>query len=133
MHTDLTLLNPSLTYWFRPDKNTYILGTTTYVGGRAVSDTYNVVGYSSFTLDPGQTAVNLNGTNGTFVGGSLLEGWRLKPYALLDLGVGGNFSLGKVRYRVSAWARNVFDKTYLVERYHFGAPRTYEARVTVSF
>jgi outer membrane receptor protein involved in Fe transport len=69
----------------------------------------------------------------TFTGGRLAEPWRLQSYTVADLGFGGRFEVGKVRYNVSGSIKNIFDETYLVQRFHFGAPRTFEGRVSVSF
>ena len=114
--------------WTRQDfgtfgeiKGVWIGGGARFVGNRPTTDTYQVIDYTTFI------------NNTTFMGGRLAEPWRLRSYTVVDLGIGGRFELGKVRYNVSVSAKNVLDKTYLVQRYHFGAPRTFEGRVSVSF
>jgi iron complex outermembrane receptor protein len=126
--------------WVRQDlgnfagmKGVYVGAGARYVGKRPVSDTYNVVGYTGFVLNPGQTSLATNGSNANFIGGTLVPAWDLKPYTVFDLTAGGNFQLGSIRYRAAVSAKNLFDKTYLQQRYHWGAPRTFEGRVTVSF
>jgi iron complex outermembrane receptor protein len=114
--------------WTRQDlgtfgdiKGVWIGGGARFVGNRPTTDTYQVIDYTTFI------------NNTTFTGGRLAEPWRLRSYTVVDLGIGGRFELGKTRYNVSVSAKNIFDKTYLVQRYHFGAPRTFEGRVSVSF
>jgi iron complex outermembrane receptor protein len=130
----------SSSIWIRQDlgnfgwlKGVHVAGGARYVGQRPVSDTYNVVGYTSFTLNPGQTAIAANGGNVNFVGGSLQPSWTLNSYTVFDLAFGGNFQIGKIRYRAAVNLKNIADKNYLVQRYHFGAPRTGEFRLTVAF
>ena len=91
------------------------------MGNRPTSDTFNVINYTTF----------INTTS--FTGGTLAEGWRLRSYTVGDLGFGGRFELGKVRYGVSASLKNITDETYLIQRFHFGAPRTFEMRLATSF
>jgi iron complex outermembrane receptor protein len=130
----------TLSGWMRQDfgtlgpiKNVWAGAGFRFVGNRPTDDTFRVVDYTSFTLDPGQTAINLQGTNVNFVGGRLAEPWRLDSYTLWDLGFGGRFELGKVRYNAAVSVKNLTDETYLLQRVHYGAPRTFEGRVTISF
>jgi hypothetical protein len=99
----------------------WVGGGARFVGNRPTSDTYNVVDYTAF----------VNPT--TFTGGRLVEGWRLQAYTVGDLSAGARLQLGKVRYGVSASLKNVTDEKYLIQRFHFGAPRTWELRLTTSF
>ncbi|WP_414660366.1 TonB-dependent siderophore receptor [Horticoccus sp. 23ND18S-11] len=102
-------------------KGLWIGGGFRFVGNRATSDTYNVIDYTTF----------INTT--TFTGGRLVEGWRLQSYTVGDVSFGGRFELGGVRYGVSGSVRNVTDERYLIQRFHFGAPRTFELRFSTSF
>jgi iron complex outermembrane receptor protein len=106
---------------FGPLKGAWVGGGVRFVGNRPTSDTYNVIDYTAF----------VNTT--TFTGGRLVEGWRLQSYTVGDLTCGGRFQVGKVRYGISASLKNVTDETYLIQRFHFGAPRTWEMRLTTSF
>ena len=115
-------------FWLRQElgdwgalKGAWVGGGLRFVGNRPTSDTYNVIDYTAF----------INNTN--FTGGRLVENWRLQSYTVGDLGFGGRFQFGKVRYGVSASIKNIMDETYLVQRFHFGAPRTFEVRLTTSF
>jgi iron complex outermembrane receptor protein len=92
-----------------------------FVGNRATTDTYRVIDYTTF----------INTT--TFTGGRLAEPWRLQSYTVADFSIGGRFELRKMRYNLSAAVKNLTDETYLIQRFHFGAPRTFEGRVSVSF
>lgn len=114
--------------WARQDlgsfgefKGAWVGAGARFVGNRATSDTYRVMDYTGFT------------NNTTFTGGRLVEPWRLQSYTVADLSLGGRFEVGKMRYNVSASVKNLFDEKYLVQRFHFGAPRTFEGRVSVSF
>jgi iron complex outermembrane receptor protein len=104
-----------------------------FVGNRPTDDTWRVIDYTSFTLDPGQTAINLQGTNANFVGGRLAEPWRLDSYTLWDLSFGARMQVGRMRYNAAVSVKNLTDEKYLVQRVHFGAPRTFEFRLTTSF
>jgi iron complex outermembrane receptor protein len=104
-----------------------------FVGSRPTDDTWRVIDYTSIQLDPGQTAVNLQGTNANFIGGRLAEPWRLDSYVVWDLSVGMRFDVEKVRYNAGFFVKNLTDEQYLLQRVHFAAPRTFEARLTVSF
>jgi iron complex outermembrane receptor protein len=106
---------------FGPLKGAWIGGGFRFVGNRPTSDTYNVIDYTTFI------------NNTTFTGGRLVEGWRLQAYTVGDVSFGGRFQLGKVRYGVSGSIRNITDEKYLVQRFHFGAPRTMELRLSTSF
>lgn len=106
---------------FGPLKGAWVAGGFRFVGGRPTSDTYNVINYTTF----------VNTT--TFTGGTLAEGWRLQAYTVGDLSFGGRFQVGKVRYGISGALKNITDERYLVQRYHFGAPRTFEMRLSTSF
>ena len=115
-------------FWVRQDlgdwggfKGAWIGGGVRFTGNRPTSDTFNVINYTTF----------INTT--TFTGGTLAENWRLQSYTVADLGFGGRFQLGKMRYGLSASLKNITDETYLIQRYHFGAPRTFEVRVSTSF
>lgn len=126
--------------WVRQDlgkfgwmKNVYVAGGARYAGSRPTSDTYIVSGYTGYVLNPGQTAIASNGNNVNFTGGTLVAPWRLDSYTVFDVTTGWNFELGKQRYSAAINLKNVFDKAYLEERYHVVAPRTIEARLTVSF
>jgi len=118
----------TLSFWVRQDlgnvgklQGVWVGGGARFVGNRPTSDTYNVVDYTAF----------VNTT--TFTGGRLVEGWRLQSYTVGDLSAGARLQLGKVRYGVSASLKNVTDEKYLIQRFHFGAPRTWELRLTTSF
>ncbi len=102
-------------------KGLWIGGGFRFVGNRPTSDTYNVIDYTTF----------INNTN--FTGGRLAEGWRLQSYTVGDVSFGGRFELGKVRYGLAGSVRNITDERYLVQRFHFGAPRTFELRLSTSF
>lgn len=118
---------------FGPVRNFWVGAGFRFVGNRPTDDTWRVVDYTSIQLDPGQTAVNLQGTNANFIGGRLAEPWRLDSYTIWDLSVGGRFQIGKMRYNAALSAKNLTDESYLVQRVHFGAPRTFEFRLTTSF
>lgn len=102
-------------------KGAWVGGGFRFVGNRPTSDTYNVIDYTAF----------VNTT--TFTGGRLVEGWRLQSYTVGDLSFGGRFQFGNVRYGISGSIKNITDERYLVQRFHFGAPRTFEMRLTTSF
>lgn len=102
-------------------KGAWVGGGFRFVGNRPTSDTYSVIDYTTFI------------NNTTFTGGRLVEGWRLQSYLVGDLSFGGRFQIGRTRYGVSGSIKNIADKTYLVQRFHFGAPRTFEVRLTASF
>jgi outer membrane receptor for monomeric catechols len=126
--------------WVRQDfgdfgeaKGVWVGAGARFVGNRATSDTYRVFGYTGFTLNPGQTAIAGNGGNVNFTGGQLVEPWRLQSYTVFDLSAGARFQLGKVRYNAAVSVKNLTDEGYLVQRHHFGAPRTFELRLTTSF
>jgi iron complex outermembrane recepter protein len=115
-------------FWLRHDlgnfgrlKGVWVGGGARFVGNRPTTDTYQVIDYTTFI------------NNTTFTGGRLAAPWRLQSYTVGDLGFGGRFEIGKVRYNVSGSIKNLFDETYLLHRNHFGAPRTFEGRVSVSF
>jgi hypothetical protein len=114
--------------WLRQDlgdwgqfRGVWVAGGFRFVGNRPTSDTYRV---SNYTASANTT---------TFTGGTLGEPWRLQSYTVGDLGFGGRFQFGKVRYGLSASLKNITDETYLIQRLHFGAPRTWELRVSTSF
>lgn len=92
-----------------------------HVGNRPTSDTYNVIDHTTF----------VNTT--TFTGGRLAEGWQLQSYTVGDLSFGGRFQLGNVRYGISGSVKNITDEAYLVQRFHFGAPRMFGLRFSTSF
>ncbi len=102
-------------------KGAWVGGGVRFVGNRPTSDTYNVIDYTTFI------------NNTTFTGGRLVEGWRLQSYLVGDLSFGGRFQIGRARYGISGSIKNVADETYLIQRFHFGAPRTFEVRFTTSF
>lgn len=115
-------------FWLRqefgdvgPLKGVWAGGGVRFVGNRPTSDTYNVFDYTA----------TANAT--TFTGGRLVENWRLQSYTIGDLTAGARIQLGKVRYGLSVSLKNVTDETYLIQRFHFGAPRTWEMRLTTSF
>ncbi len=116
-----------------PVKGFWVGGGVRFVGNRATDDQYRVLDYTGFTLNPGQTAINLQGTNVNFTGGRLAEGWRLDSYSVWDLSFGGRFQVGKVRYNAAVSVKNLTDEKYLLQRVHYAAPRTFEGRVTMSF
>ncbi|MBL9208002.1 MAG: TonB-dependent receptor plug domain-containing protein [Opitutaceae bacterium] len=118
--------------WVRQDlgnfgrfRNAYVGAGVRYVGDRPTSDTYQVQGYTSVT--------GASVSNGSFTGGALVKPWTLDAYTVVDFSAGGEFTLGKTRYRTSLSVKNVTDDTYLLQRYHFGAPRSFELRVAMSF
>src|SRR5688572_5290584 len=89
--------------WLRQDlgnwgrvKGVWVGGGARFVGNRPTLDTYQVIDYTTF----------INTT--TFTGGRLAEPWRLQSYTVADLGFGGRFEVGKVRYNVSASIKNIF-------------------------
>ena len=102
-------------------KGVWAGGGVRFVGNRPTSDTYNVIDYAAFI------------NNTTFTGGRLVENWRLQSYTVGDLSAGARVQLGRIRYGLSVSLKNVTDETYLIQRYHFGAPRTWEMRLTTSF
>ncbi len=106
---------------FGPLKGAWVGGGFRFVGNRPTSDTYNVVDYTAFI------------NNTTFTGGRLVEGWRLQSYTVGDLTGGARLQFGKMRYGLSVSLKNVTDETYLIQRFHFGAPRTWEMRLSASF
>lgn len=106
---------------FGPLKGAWVGGGFRFVGNRPTSDTYNVIDYTTF----------INTT--TFTGGRLVEGWRLRSYTVGDVSFGGRFQLGQARYGLAASIKNITDETYLIQRFHFGAPRTFEVRFSTSF
>ncbi len=118
----------STSLWLRQDlgnvgpfNGVWVGGGARFVGNRPTSDTYNVIDYTTF----------INTTN--FTGGRLAENWRLQSYTVGDVSFGGRLQLGNVRYGISGSIKNVTDETYLVQRFHFGAPRTYEVRLSMGF
>lgn len=126
----------SASAWMRQDfgtlgpiKNVWVGGGFRFVGNRPTDDTYRVVDYTGFT--PANIAGN--GANVNFTGGRLVEPWRLQSYTVWDLSFGGRFQVGKVRYNTAVSVKNLTDEKYLLQRVHFAAPRTFEARVTMSF
>jgi iron complex outermembrane receptor protein len=130
----------TLSAWMRQDfgvvgpfKNVWAGAGFRFVGNRPTDDQWRVVDYTSFTLDPGQTAINLQGTNVNFVGGRLAEPWRLDSYTVWDLSFGGRIEIGKMRYNAAVSVKNLTDEDYLLQRVHYAAPRTFEFRVTTSF
>jgi iron complex outermembrane receptor protein len=118
----------TLSAWVRQElgdlgalKGLWVGGGFRFVGNRPTSDTYNVIDYTAF----------VNTT--TFTGGRLVEGWRLQSYTVGDLTAGARVQLGRVRYGLTASLKNVTDEKYLIQRFHFGAPRTWELRLTTAF
>lgn len=114
--------------WARQDlgswgrlKGLWVGAGVRFVGNRPTTDTYRVIDYTTFI------------NNTTFTGGRLAEPWRLQSYTVGDFSFGGRFEVGKMRYNVSGSVKNVTDETYLIQRFHFGAPRTFEGRVSVAF
>ena len=112
-----------------PINNVWVGAGFRFVGNRPTEDTYRVIDYTGFT--PANIAGN--GANVNFIGGRLVEPWRLQSYTIFDLGFGGTFEVGKVRYNASVSIKNLADESYFVQRVHFGAPRTFEGRITMSF
>jgi iron complex outermembrane receptor protein len=106
---------------FGPIKGVWVGAGGRFVGNRPTLDTYRVIDYTTFI------------NNTTFTGGRLAEPWRLQSYTVFDFSVGGRFEIGRTRYNTSVSVKNLTDETYLLQRVHFGAPRTIEGRVTVSF
>lgn len=104
-----------------PVKGAWIGGGVRFVGNRPTVDTYRVIDYTAF----------INTT--TFTGGRLAEPWRLQAYTIADLSLGGRFELGRLRCSGSLSVKNLADRTYLVQRIHFGAPRTVEFRLTTAY
>jgi len=100
---------------FGPLKGAWVGGGFRFVGNRPTSDTYNVIDYTTFT------------------GGRLVEDWRLQSYTVGDLTGGARVQIGKARYGLSVSLKNVTDEKYLIQRFHFGAPRTWEMRLSTSF
>jgi outer membrane receptor protein involved in Fe transport len=54
-------------------------------------------------------------------------------YEVFDLGVGGKLSAFNHTYDVSLQAKNVFDKTYLENRFYFAPPLSFVFTVTTRF
>jgi iron complex outermembrane receptor protein len=94
---------------FGPVKNIYGAFGGHYYSERAFTEAYNVIN------------------------GVLTPPPMLGSYMTLDLSFGGRFSIGRTHYRASVSLKNLADKIYLIERYHFGAPRTAEMSITASF
>ena len=102
--------------WVRQDlgqlgsfNSTFVAGGGRWVSERAFTETYNVV-------------------NGT-----LVPPPNLDDYMVFDLSFGGAMEVDNVRYRAAVSVKNIFDKTYLQQRFAFGAPRTFELSVSASF
>lgn len=94
---------------FGPVANVYVAGGGHYIDSRRFTETYNVI-------------------NGTLVPPPDLD-----AYYTFDVSVGGEFSVGKTHLYASLSAKNITDEVYMAERYHFGAPRTFEFTVRTSF
>ncbi len=99
--------------WFRHElgalgglKRNYVMGGGTYNSARVPIEAYNVIAGVP-TAPP-----------------------SMRAYATFDLGVGTWFKIGQYNYNASLSAHNIFDKVYLENRYHFGAPRTLTLSVT---
>lgn len=90
-------------------KNTWVTGGGRYYSDRVFTETYNVI--AGVPTPP-----------------------PVYPsYAVFNLGVGGRFTLGGRDYDVSVQAKNIFDRVYLENRFHYGLPRTIEATFVARF
>lgn len=106
----------TFSFWVRQElgalgffENTFVMGGGRYLSERAFSETWNVVG------------------------GELVPPPDLGSYMVFDLTVGGSFEVNQVRYRASLALKNVLDEEYLVQRFAFGAPRTFEVSLSANF
>lgn len=65
--------------------------------------------------------------------GALTEPWRLDPYAVVSVGVGGSFKLGRLKCDATLMVKNLLDEDYLSSRNFYGAPRTFEFTLRTTY
>jgi iron complex outermembrane recepter protein len=102
--------------WIRHDlggvgrlSSSWVMGGWIYVTERAFTEAYNIIGGVP-TPPP-----------------------NMEGYATFDLGVGGRVSLFEHDFDVTLQGKNIFDKLYMENRFHFGAPRTVMLSISTRF
>jgi iron complex outermembrane receptor protein len=106
----------TVSVWARQDlgslgalEKTYVAGGGRFLSKRAFTESFNNIG------------------------GVLTPPPDMGSYKTVDVSFGGEMTVKGTRYRGAISAKNVFDETYLLHRWAFGAPRTFEFSLTASF
>jgi iron complex outermembrane recepter protein len=90
-------------------KSSWVMGGGRYASERTFTETFNII--NNVPTPP-----------------PIMDG-----YEVFDLGVGGKLNVFNQTYDVSLQVKNIFDKTYLENRFYFGPPRTFVFTVTTRF
>lgn len=99
----------------------------------------NMAGFGPFDktfFTVGARAVSSRAMRSTWVEvspGVVVEPPRMEGYELVDLGIGGTFTVGEQEYDLRANIKNAFDEVYLSWRGAFGNPRMLELTLRTKF